>query len=972
MNEHPDVCVLVLGPVRVADAEGEREIPARRQRSVIAALAVRAGRSVPVSDLVDAVWDDVPPERARSTLQSYVSRLRNGFGPIIEHGPGGYRLAEHVRTDVGEVRAIAALLARTPPSDHDERARLALGALERWTGSALGDLREDLWFTGVCAELDELEATLLDIAADALIAAGKASSAVVTIEARALDLREREPTQALLVRALHAAGRTAEALRAADRYRTWLRDETGLLPGRAFIEAERAALAGPPEPPAPRASTAASAMTSTAPVELPRPTPLVGRERDLGELAIALGSNRIVTVTGVGGVGKTRLVAELPATLEADWVVVELAPVEPGGVAAAVATRLGFRDEVCDHRVLVELLWESRSVLVLDNGEHVVAELRQLVRELVDRCPGVRVLVTSRSRLDLSDEQVFALGPLDVSGPRAPAVLLFLDRLQRAGAVGRRDGGSMHDEPNVIAVCRRLDGVPLALELAASRAAVIGLDALARRLDAPIDLLASSVDTEGRHATLRNVIEWSVDLLSEAERRALGALGAFRGPFTVDDAEAVVGGVVGESVAPVIGRLADTSLIARTGRPGEYRLLEMIRHFAVHELERSDHVDAVMAAHATWVASTLRVVAGDSSGPDERRTSERLDALRNEVAAALAWAHARERFDVAGAIVEPLAGPLLYRPDHELVRWVYDLAIDHRSALADPCPALLAAGARCAFLLGALSEVDMLAHPALDHGGDDPAARHRAAHALGVVRLYQGRFEESRRWFERVSTDEAASLVDRLDALGGLGLALCYSGETPAALAAVAQLRALCEVVDSDTYRAFASYMSAECRTRDGDHVGATDELVRATELAWSAGARFVWGIASTVLAAIIVRSSHVEQAHRHLPTLIERWRRSATWPQLWTTLRLVAELIHREGAAHEALLILAAAEHDPAAPTLVGDDLERIERLRAELEIELGPTAEAIISAAHAVDRNVVLDRAMAVLVAHASAAQA
>jgi predicted ATPase/DNA-binding SARP family transcriptional activator len=895
MNEYPDVRVLVLGPVRVADAQGEREVAARRQRSLIAALAVRAGRAVPVSDLVDAVWEDVPPEQARSTLQSYVSRLRSGFGPIIEHGPGGYRLAEHVRTDVDEVRAVAAHLDRTPPSDHDVRARLALGALERWTGSALGDLREDLWFAGVRAELDELEATLLDIAAEALIAAGRASSAVGTIEARALDRQEREPTQALLVRALHAAGRTAEALRAADRYRTWLRDETGLLPGHAFIEAERAALAGPPEPGASRASAAAPAPAPTGPVELARPTPLVGREHELEELSIAIGSNRIVTVTGVGGVGKTRLVAELTSTRDdVDWIVVGLASVEPGGVAAALATRLGYRDEVCDLSVLVELLRASRSVLVFDNGEHVVTELRHLVRELVDRCLGVCVLVTSRSRLDLPDEEVFALGPLDVSGPRAPAVLLFLDRLRRAGA--RRHTGLDHDDPSVIEVCRRLDGVPLALELAASRAAVIGLDALARRLDAAIDLLASSVDTEGRHATLRNVIEWSVDLLSDVERRALNALGSFRGPFNVDDAEAVVAAVVDESVAPIIGRLADTSLIAATGRRGEYRLLQMIRHFALHELERSDHLDAVMAAHAAWVASTLLVVTGDSVGPDEARTSERLDALRAEVTAALNWACASERFDAAGAIVAPLAGPLLYRPDHELVRAIYDTAIDHRRTRVDPCPALLAAGARCAFLLGELSDVDMLAHPALDHGGDDPAARHRAAHALGVVRLYQGRFEESRRWFERVRTDEAASLVDRLDALGGLGLALCYSDETSGAGAAVAQHRALCEVIDSDTYRAFGSYMAAECLMRDGDHLRATDELVYASELAWSAGARFVWGIASTVLAAIIVRSSQVEEAHLHLPTLIERWRRSATWPQLWMTLRLVAELIHRQG----------------------------------------------------------------------------
>ena len=319
----------------------------------------------------------------------------------------------------------------------------------------------------------------------------------------------------------------------------------------------------------------------------------------------------------------------------------------------------------------------------------------------------------------------------------------------------------------------------------------------------------------------------------------------------------------------------------------------------------------------------------------------------------------------------PLAGPLLYRPDHELVVAVRDAATD---ADVPATAATLAAGARGAFLLGELTEVEGLAHRALDIGPPMSAASHRAAHALGVVRLYQGRFEESRRWFQRVIDADPAtvSLVDRLDALGGLGLAVCYAGDRDRAGTVVAQHRALADVSDSVTYRAFGTYMAAEHCLLVGDVDRATEELVQASELAWSVGARFVWGIASTVLASILVRYHPPAAARRHLPTLIERWRGTATWPQLWTTLRLVAESIHAGGRADVALLVLAAADSDPAAPTVVGADAERLGRLRSALESELGPAADGIVAAAAVVDRAVVLDRAIAALSDGVSATQA
>ena len=210
-------------------------------------------------------------------------------------------------------------------------------------------------------------------------------------------------------------------------------------------------------------------------------------------------------------------------------------------------------------------------------------------------------------------------------------------------------------------------------------------------------------------------------------------------------------------------------------------------------------------------------------------------------------------------------------------------------------------------------------------------------------------------------SDPDASITDRLDAQGGLGLALCYLGDTHRAQHVVDQHRALSNTVGSNTYLSFADYVEGELLLARGDVEAAAALLNAATERAWDARARFVWGIASTVLAAVLVRHRPPAQARDHLPVLVERWRRSATWPQLWTTLRLVAEHLAATGHPETALLILEAAEHDASAPLLVGDDADRDTALRSELTDRLGdPTASGIAAGATRIDRVAVLDRAL------------
>jgi hypothetical protein len=313
-------------------------------------------------------------------------------------------------------------------------------------------------------------------------------------------------------------------------------------------------------------------------------------------------------------------------------------------------------------------------------------------------------------------------------------------------------------------------------------------------------------------------------------------------------------------------------------------------------------------------------------------------------------------------VVAPLAGPLLYRPDAELIVAAHELvtvlAAD-TDELGDVPPALTAAGSRLALLAGDLDAVDRLADRALGQNSDI-AARHRASHARGVRHLYQGRHADAARAFSSVTEDELASLMDRLDALSGLGLALCYGGHRAEAGTVIERHGAIAEVVDSDTHRAFADYMRGELDIADGDIGSAAGHLRAAAARAWSVGASFVWGVAATILAGVLVRRGASADARDHVLEVLRRLRRTAAWTQLWTTLRLVAELI-AEDSAEVAALILVAADGDPASPGLTSRDAERDSQLRERLRQRLGAARFAGISAGAAgLERVDVFDRAV------------
>ncbi|MFD8786337.1 BTAD domain-containing putative transcriptional regulator [Kitasatospora sp. NPDC059599] len=601
-----------------------------RLRALLAALALRQGRPVPADLLVDEVWDADPPQDSSAALQTLVGRLRRTVGrDEIGSGPAGYwltgpgtDLADFQRLSTEGRRALGA-------GDHALAAERLRAALALWRGPALADLPDR---SGPAARLEAQreEARRHRITAD--LGLGRAADLVAELAELCERQRLDEPLQLLMIRALHESGRTAEALHHYERTRRVLADELGVDPGRHLrsLHAELLAPgAGPdpgvepephprpephsrPEPqprPEPSAGTPATQLPRTGGNLRGRLTSFVGREADLASLRGLLTERRLVTLTGPGGSGKTSLSveagrAEQSAGAWPDGVwVAELAPLEsPDAVPAAVVSALGLREivlhsasmvaEVIEKRVedpvrrLVEHCGHRRMLLVLDNCEHLIQAAADLADVLLADCPGLTVLATSREPLGVPGETVLPVEPL----PDPVALRLFAERAATA-----RPGFDPQGDPEACAeICRRLDGLPLAIELAAARLRVMTARQIADRLDGRFALLtAGSRTLLPRQQTLRAVVDWSWDLLGKRERAVLRRLSVFSGGWQLEDAEAVCADgveVAPGEVADLLLSLVDKSLLVADldgASLPRYRMLETIHEYTTERLAES-------------------------------------------------------------------------------------------------------------------------------------------------------------------------------------------------------------------------------------------------------------------------------------------------------------------------------------------------------------------------------------------------
>ncbi|MFG2623840.1 BTAD domain-containing putative transcriptional regulator [Streptomyces sp. NPDC048473] len=674
----------ILGTTQALRDDGTAvAIGGARLRALLTVLALRVGRTVPAAVLVDEVWDGDPPADAVGALQALVGRLRRALGhAAIGSAESGYRLAaEPDAVDLYRFERLAGEGARALGQGDAAKAVTVLDdALALWRGPALADLpdRGALAARWAARRLDARRSRLA-----AALALGRADEALPELVALCAEHPIDEPLQALRLRALRDAGRTAQALAAYDEVRTVLADRLGTDPGPELRSLHAELLRQGPASPAAAATQATAAAQATAAPTAGRHRPsrthvptapqgnlrarltsFVGREGDIDALREDLSHARLVTLLGPGGAGKTRLSQEAaesvgPAWPDGVWLA-ELAPVDdPEAVPEAVLTALGARETVLrgagaeELRVaegnagdplvrLTEHCSRRRMLLLLDNCEHLVGAAAALADHLLAHCPDVTVLATSREPLGVPGEFIRPVDPL----PDPMALRLLADRGAAAQPGFRIDA----DEETAAAaaeICRRLDGLPLAIELAAARLRMLTPRQLADRLDDRFRLLTSGARTVlPRQQTLRAVVDWSWDLLDHSEHAVLRRLSVFAGGCTLGAAEAVCadGPQDAREVAGLLGSLVDKSLVvAAPADDGEmrYRLLETVGEYAAERLDGAGERDTVERRHLVYFRELARTAEPGLRGAGQRSVIDLLQreyenlrtALRRAVAA---------------------------------------------------------------------------------------------------------------------------------------------------------------------------------------------------------------------------------------------------------------------------------------------------------------------------------------------------
>lgn len=690
----------ILGTTQALRPDGTPvAVGGTRLRALLTVLALRPGRTVPAAVLVDEVWGGDPPADASGALQALVGRLRRALGPAaVDSADGGYRLAANADDiDLHRFERLAGEGTRALADGDPAKAAAVLDdALGLWHGPALADLPDRT------AESVRWDTRRLDVHRARLTAAlalGHAEQSLPELIALC-DLHPLdEPLHALRLRALRDAGRSAEALAAYELIRELLADRLGSDPGpelRALHTellrpagvdhgvdhgADRGAAGGAlaaPGAPAPggdAARTPGSASyarnsASHRPGNLrARLTSFVGRQADIDTIREDLAAARLVTLLGPGGAGKTRLsqeAAEAVAHMAPDGVwLAELAPVDdPKAVPEAVLTAVGARETVLrgagaeEMRAvadrhddplqrLAEHCARRRMLIVLDNCEHVVDAAAQLAEKLLERCPGLTVLATSREPLGVPGELLRPVEPL----PEPFALRLLADR-----GASARPGFTVEDDLEAAAeICRRLDGLPLAIELAAARLRMLTPRQIADRLDDRFRLLTSGSRTVlPRQQTLRAVVDWSWDLLDADERDVLRRLSVFAGGCDLAAAEAVCG----PAALEVLGSLVDKSLVvAAPSGDGEmrYRLLETVGEYAEERLDEAGQRPAAERAHLTYYRELARTTDPELRGPGQRTAIERLERESENLRAALQHAVAARDEQEALCLVLSLA-----------------------------------------------------------------------------------------------------------------------------------------------------------------------------------------------------------------------------------------------------------------------------------------------------------------------------
>ncbi len=603
----------MLGPFEVRTDDGAViDVPGARLRGLLTVLALNPGHVVPKGTLVDWIWGEHPPSDAANSLHRLVSRLRKALPEgSIEGQADGYRLV--VEPDVVDAVRFERLVGQARDDEGPQRVRRLREALGLWRGAAMQDvgLVDSTALDAAVTRFDRLRLTAMEDRFDVEVSLGHGPELVAELTDLVAAHPVRERLVLALMRALAASGRDNEALLVYQRTSAALADALGVDPSPELSALHVALLRGEVLRREENRKTNLRAELSS----------FIGKDEAVAEVGALVAEHRLTTLIGPGGSGKTRLATETARRMLDDvpdgaWLV-EFAAIGPDGdVVQATLAGLGLRDALLGEAPSMELIdrlvaaiREREALLILDNCEHVIESAAVLADRLLGECRRLRILATSREPLGITGEALWPVAPLALPGVDAdpgeietsPAVRLLRDR---AGAVRRDLAVDASTLSTMARICRALDGMPLAIELAAARLRTMSIDQLARRLDDRFRLLTGGSRTAlPRHRTLRAVVDWSWELLTDAERTVLRRLSVFSGGVSLEAAERVCAGdeVAQEEVLELVTALAEKSLLVVEGdEVPRYRMLGTIKEYAAHRLAEAGESDLARHAHLAY------------------------------------------------------------------------------------------------------------------------------------------------------------------------------------------------------------------------------------------------------------------------------------------------------------------------------------------------------------------------------------
>jgi predicted ATPase/DNA-binding SARP family transcriptional activator len=943
------VQIRILGPFEVrTDGGALADVPGARLRALLLALALEPGRVVSKATLIDWIWGEQPPADTANALHRLVSRLRKALPEaLIEgHPGGGYRLT--VEPDAVDAVRFERLIGHARDAEGSRRVQLLRDALALWRGAAMDDVGEQdsEALDAAAARLERLRLAALEDRFEAEVGLGHGAELIAELTDLAAAHPERERLVAALMRALAAAGRDTEALLAYERTRQNLADLLGVDPSPELSALHVALLRG-------EVGRREENRKTNVRAEL---TSFVGREADVAAVLELIAEHRLTTLIGPGGFGKTRLATETARTLgdlpDGVWLV-ELAAIAAGRtdseVAQATLAALGLRDALLGTTPnadpvdgLIAAIREREALLILDNCEHVIQSAAAFADRVLGECRRVRILATSREPLGITGEALWHVEPLAVpedASPgeieSSPAIRLLRDR---AGAVRQDLGRDARTLATMVRICRALDGMPLAIELAAARLRTMTIEQLANRLDDRFRLLTGGSRTaRPRHRTLRAVVDWSWELLTEAERMALRRLSVFSGGASLEAAERVCSGpgengaVKQDGVLELLTSLAEKSLLLTEGDGAlRYRMLGTIKEYAADRLAEAGESDLARQAHLGYFTELA-----ESAEPHLRRAEQltwlaRLEADHDNIGAAMRGAIASEQAQPAMRLAAALGWywwlggrrsegyelivaaaklpgevpdevrAMVYalvvtfvtsgRGDgHEAAEWIHQAyRFSQRSQRGSPLLALVAPVER---MLEAPGDILSAWDSVLDN--EDPWVRALARLQLGKMQIMVGQGGGEAEANLELALAEFRAIGERF----GISFALSELAEQ---IATRGEFAGACELFEE------AAAVVTE--------VGATEDVIRIRTrqalLYWLNGDR-------DASAAAIAEA--------------ERIAAGVTWPYALTELALArAELARWGGHAEEARRQLGVAT------TLLGDDAEQAS-IRAGLHDALG-----------------------------------